>query len=156
MEILQNNSVHRCLLLSWIPGHPYSRSSVQFNSVIQLSPTLCDTMDYSTPGFPLHHQLPELAQTHVHWVNNAIQSSHPLSSLSPAINISQHQSLFQWVQFFTWSGQSIGASASVLLNIQDWFPLGLIGWLSLMPKGLPTVFPNTTVQKHQFFSAHLS
>ena len=58
----------------------------------------CDPMDCSTPGFPVHHQLPELAQTHVHWVSDAIQSSHPLSSPSPpAFNLSQHQSLFQWV-----------------------------------------------------------
>ena len=58
----------------------------------------CDPMDCSTPGFPVHHQLPELAQTHIHWVSDAIQSSHPLSSPSPpAFNLSQHQSLFQWV-----------------------------------------------------------
>ena len=70
----------------------------QFSSVAQSCPTLCDPMDCSTPGFPVHHQLPELAQTHVHWVSDAIQPSHPLSSLSPpAFNLSQHQGLFQWV-----------------------------------------------------------
>ena len=60
--------------------------------------TLCDPMDCSTPGLPVHHQLPELTQTRVHWVGDAIQSSHPLSTLSPpAFNLSQHQCLFKWV-----------------------------------------------------------
>ena len=72
--------------------------SVQFNSVTQLCPTLCDPMNRSTPGLPVHHQLPEFTQTHVHWVCDAIQPSHPLSSPSPpAPNPSQHQGLFQWV-----------------------------------------------------------
>jgi len=67
-------------------------------SVTQLSLTLCDPMDCSTPGLPVHHQLLELTQTHVHWVGDAIQPSHPLSSPSPpAFNLSQHQGLFQWV-----------------------------------------------------------
>ena len=71
---------------------------VQFSSVTQSYLTLCNPMDCSTPGFPVHHQRPELAQTQVHWVSNAIQPSHPLSSLSPpALNLSQHQDLFQWV-----------------------------------------------------------
>ena len=70
----------------------------QFSSVTQSCPTLCDPMDWSTPAFPVHHQLPELAQTHVHWVGDAIQPSHPLSSPSPpAFNLAQQQSLFQWV-----------------------------------------------------------
>ena len=70
----------------------------QFNSVPQLCPVLCDPMDCSTPGFPVHHQLPELAQTHAHRVGDTIQPSHPLSSpFPPAFNLSQHQSLFQWV-----------------------------------------------------------
>ena len=71
--------------------------SVQFSSVTQSCPTLCDPMDSSTPGLPIHHQLPESTQTHVHWVGDAIQPSHPLSSPSPALNLSQHQGLFQWV-----------------------------------------------------------
>ena len=66
-------------------------------SVTQSCPTRCDPMDCSTPGFPVLHQPPELAQTHVHWVGDAIQPSHPLSSPSPAFNLSQHQGLFQWV-----------------------------------------------------------
>ena len=73
-------------------------SSVQFSSVTQSCPTLCDTMSCSTPGLPVHHQHPEFTQTHVHRVSDAIQPSHPLPSPSPpAPNPSQHQSLFQWV-----------------------------------------------------------
>ena len=72
--------------------------SVQFSSVTQLCPTLCDPMNHSTPGLPVHHQLLEFSQTHVHRVSDAIQPSHPLSSPSPpAPNPSQHRSLFQWV-----------------------------------------------------------
>ena len=72
--------------------------SVQFSSVAQSCPTLRDPMNRSTPGLPVHHQLPEFTETHVHQVSNAIQPSHPLSSLSPpAPNPSQHQSLFQWL-----------------------------------------------------------
>ena len=70
----------------------------QFSSVAQSCPTLCNPMNRSTPGLPVHHQLPEFTQTHVHWVGDAIQPSHPLSSPSPpAPSPSQHQSLFQWV-----------------------------------------------------------
>ena len=70
--------------------------SVQFSSVAQSCPTLCDPMDCSTPGLPVHHQVLELAQTHIHRVGDAIQPSHPLSSPSPpAFNLSQHQGLFQ-------------------------------------------------------------
>ena len=73
-------------------------SSAQFSSVTQSCPTLCDPMNCSTPDLPVHHHLPEFTQTHVHWVSDAIQPSHPLSSPSPpAPNPSQHQSLFQWV-----------------------------------------------------------
>ena len=134
---------------------------VQFSSVGQSCPTLFDPMNYSTPGFPIHHQLLEFTQTHVHWVGDAIQSSHPLSSPSPpAFNLSQHQGLFRWVSSSkTSGGPSVGvsASASVLpMNIQDWFPLGWTGWISLQSNGLSRVFSNTTVQKHQFFSAQLS
>ena len=72
--------------------------SVQFSSVTQSCLTLCDPMDCSMPGLPVHHQLPELTQTHVHWVSDGIQPSHPLSSPSPpAFNLSQHQDLLKWV-----------------------------------------------------------
>ena len=74
-----------------------SLSAIQFSSVAQLCPTLCKPMACSMPGFPVHHQLPGLTQTHVHWVGDAIQPSHLLLSLSPAFNLSQHQGLFKWV-----------------------------------------------------------
>ena len=73
-------------------------SPVQFSSVAQSCPTLCNPMNRSTPGLPVHHQLPESTQTHVHWVGDATQPSHPPSSPSPpALNVPQHQDLFQWV-----------------------------------------------------------
>ena len=73
-------------------------SSVQFSSVAQSCPTLWDPMNHSTPGLPVHHQLPEFTQTHVHWVSDAIWPSQPLSSPSPpAFDLSQHQGLFKWV-----------------------------------------------------------
>ena len=77
--------------------NPKMLPSVQFSSV-QSCPALCDPMDCSMPGLPAHHQLPKFTQTHVHWVDDAIQPSHPLLSPSPpACNLSQHQGLFQWV-----------------------------------------------------------
>ena len=101
----------------------------------------------------------KLAQTHVHWVGDAIQPSHPLLSPSPAFNLSQHQGSFPMNQLFTSGGQSIraSASASVLpMNTQDWFPLGLTGLISLQSKRLSRGFSNSTVQKHQFFSTQHS
>ena len=98
---------------------------------------LCDPMDCSTPGFPVLHYLPEFAQTHIHWVGDAIQPSHPLSPLSPDINLSQHQS-FLVSRLFASGDQSIGASASATvlpMNIQRCFPLGLIGLISFHPRG---------------------
>ena len=77
-----------------LPTEPFS--SVQFSSVAQSCPTLCNPMNRNTPGLPVHHQLLEFTQTHIHWVSDAIQPSHPLSSPSPlAPNPSQHQNLFQ-------------------------------------------------------------
>ena len=115
-------------------------------------------MDKSTPGLPVHHQLLELTQTHVHWVSDTIQPSHPLLSLLlPSIFPSIRA--FPMSQFFTSGGQSIGVSASISvlpMNIQDWFPLEWTGWISLQSKGLSRVFSNPTVQKHQFFSSQLS
>ena len=132
----------------------------QFSSVLQSCPTLCDPMDCSTPGFPVHHQLPELVQTHVHRVGDAIQPSHPLSSpFSSCLQSFPTSGSFPMSQFFTSGGQSIGVSASTSvlpLNTQDLFPLGWTGWISLQSKELSRVFSNTTVQKHQFFSTHLS
>ena len=133
--------------------------SVQFSSVAQSCSTLCNPMDCRMPGLPVHCQLLEFTQTHVHWVGDAIQPSHPLSSLSPpALNLSQHQGLFKWVSSSHQVAKVfISASASVLpMNIQDWSPLEWTGWISLQSKGLSRVFSNTTVQKHQFFSAQLT
>ena len=134
--------------------------SVQSSLVAQSCLTLCNPMDFSTPGFLVHHQLLEFTQTHVHWVGDAIQRSHPLSPLSPpAFNLSQHQGLFQWVLSLHQVAKSItvSASTSVLpMNIQDWSPLELIGWISLQSKGLSRIVSNTTVQKHQFFGAQFS
>ena len=78
-------------------SHTAGRFFTIFSSVNQSCPTLCDPLDCSTPGFPVHHQLPELTQTHVYWVGDAIQPSHPLSSPSRTFNLSQHQGLFKWV-----------------------------------------------------------
>ena len=83
--------------LSSVHGILQARTLVQFSSVIQSCPTLCNLMDCSTPGLPVYYQLPELTQTQVRRVGDAIQSSHPLPSPSPAFNLSQHQGLFQWV-----------------------------------------------------------
>ena len=143
---------------SWSPPRtPFGgcRRSVERQFAVQsLSRVwLCKSMDCNTTGFPVLHHLLELAQTHVHWVGDAIQPSYPLSSPSPhAFYLSQHQGLFKWVSSSYPRGQSIGASASVLpMNIQDWFSLGWTGCISLQSKGLSRVFSNTTVQKHQFF-----
>ena len=172
---------------SWLLTGNNSRvSSVQLLSHVQL----CNPMNCSMPGLPVHHQLPEYTQTHVLWVSDAIQPSYPLSPPSPPAlnlffvlfsqfthnilgffkfyfifklyiivlvlpNLSQHQSLFKWAS----GGQSTGVSASTAvlpMNTQDWFPLGWTGWISLQSQGLSRVFSNTTVQKHQFFSAQPS
>ena len=91
-SVLLQKALFYFLWLSIVPLCIY-----QFSSVPQSCPTLCNPMDCSTQGFPVHHQLLELAQTHVHWVGYAIQPSHPLSSPSPVFSLSQHQGLFQWV-----------------------------------------------------------
>ena len=130
------------------PGSKLPNTSVQSLSRVWL--TFCDPMDCSTPGFPVHRQLPGL--TH------SCPSSwwcHPTSLLSPsppAFNLSQHQGLFKW-----FGSLWVSAATSILpMNIQDWFPLGWTGWISLQSKELSRVFYNTTVQKHQFLDAQLS
>ena len=121
---------------------------------------LCDHMDCNTPGFLVLHYLTECTQTHIHWVDDAIQPSHLLSPpSSPALNLSQHQGLFPVSQLFASHGQSIGASASASvlpMNGQGWFRIGLTGLISLLSKRLSRVFSNTTVQKHQFFGTQPS
>ena len=126
--------------------------SVPFSCSVMSGP-----MDCSTLGFPVHHQLPELAQTHIHQVGDAIQPSHPLSSHSlPALSLCQHQGLFQWVSSSYQVAKVLVLQLQHLpMNIQDWFPLGWTGWISLQSKGLSKVFSNTIVQKHQFFGAQL-
>ena len=121
----------------------------QFSSVAQLCLTLCDPMDCSTPGFPVHHHLLELAQTHVHWVDDAIQPSHLLLSPSPpAFNHSQHQGLLKWVSS---SHQVVKVLESQLQRKPSNEYSGLISFrIYLLSKGLARVFSNTTVQKHQF------
>ena len=145
----------------WEPNTQYLSDmpiySVQFSSVAQSCLTLCDPMNRSTLGLPIHHQLPEFTQTHVHRVGDAISSSVvPFSSCPQSLPASGP---FPVSQLFAWGGQSIGvsASASVLpMNTQDWSPLGWTGWISLQSKGLSRVFSNTTVQKHQSFGTQLS
>ena len=110
----------------------------QFSSVVQSCATLCDPVDYSMSGFPVHHQLLELTQTDVHWVIDAIHLSSgiPFSSCLQSFPASGP---FPMSQFFASGGQSIGVSASESvfpMNIQDWFPLGLTGLISLQSKGL--------------------
>ena len=108
---------------------------------------------------PVHHELPEFTQIHVHWVSDATQPSHHLLSPSPPALNHQASGSFQMSQLFTSGGWNIGVSASTSvlpMNIQDWSPLGYTCWISLQSKGLSRVFSNTTVQKHQFFGAQLS
>ena len=138
-------------------SHTRLSDSVQFSrSVVSDSVTAWTSM----PGFPIHHQLLEPIQTHVHRVGDAIQPSHLLSSpFPPALNLSLHQGFFLKSQFFSSGGQSIGASASASvlpMNIQDWFPLRLTHLISLQSKEPSRVFSNTTVQKQQFFGTQFS
>ena len=139
------------VLLKW--------SSVQFSSVVQACPTLCHPMIGSMPGLPVHHQLPEFTQIHIHRVSDTIQPSHPVSPPSPpASNLSQHQSLsnesalrMRWPKYWSFSFSIIPSK-----EIQDWYPSEWTDWIFLQSKALWKVFSNTTVQKHQFFSAQPS
>ena len=101
------------------------------SSVAQSCVTLCDPMNHSMPGPPVHHQLPESTQTHVHWVSDAIQTSYPLVSPAPSTQSFPASGSCPMSQLFAWGGQSIrvSASTSVLpINTQDWSPLdGLVG-----------------------------
>ena len=118
-------------------------------SVTQLCPTLCDPMDCSTPGFPVLHQLQELAQTYVYWVSEAIQPSHPVIPFSSSLQSFPASGSFPLRRNFESGGQSIGVSASVSIpsmHIQDWFPSELTDLLSLLSKGLSRVFSNTKLK----------
>ena len=137
----------------------FSNYSVQFSSIAQSCPTLCDPVNCSMPGLPVYHKLPEFTQTHVHRVSDGIQPSNPVVPFSSCSQSLPASRSFPMNQLFAWGSQSIGVSASASVhpvNTQDWSPLGCTGWISLLSKGLSRVFSNTTVQKHQFFSAQLS
>ena len=145
----------------WIPtnnGKVFLKcisNSVHFSSVAWLCSALCDPTDCSTPGLP--SPTPRIYSNSCPlswWCHPIISSSVPFSSCPKSFPASGS---FLMSQLLTSGGQSIGASASVLpMNIQDWFPLGWTGWISLQSKGLSRVFSNTTVQKHQFFGAQPS
>ena len=137
-----------------------SREPIQFSSVAQLCPTLCDPMNHSMQGLPVHHQLPEF--TKLMSIESVMPSNHLilyhpllfLPSIFPSIRVFSNESalLIRWPKY-----------CSFIFNIspsnkytQDWFPLGWAAWISLQSKGLSRVFSNITVQKHQFFGAQLS
>ena len=132
------------------------RGSVQFSRSVMSNSLL--PHESQKLGLPVHHQLLEFTQTKVHRVGDTIQASHPLSSHSSAPNPSQHQGLFQWVNSSHEVAKVlVSASTSVLLmNTQDWSPLGWTGWVSLQCKALSRVLSSITVQKHHFFGAQLS
>ena len=147
-------------MTSFISNNLIINYNQSVSSVAQSCPTLCDPMDCSMPGFPVYHQLPGLAQTHVHRVGDAITNHlilyHPLLLL-PSVFL--RTGSFPMSQLFTSGGQSTGASASTSvlpMNIQDWFPLGLAGLISVQSKGFSRVSSNTTVQKHQLFGTQIS
>ena len=130
--------------------------SLQFSSVAQSCLTLCNPMNCSTPGLPVHHQLPDSCPSS-RWCHPAISFSViPFSSCPKSLPASGS---FAMSQLLAWGGQSTGVSdlTSVLpMNTQDWSPLEWTAWISLQSKGLSRVFSNTTVQKHQFFGAQPS
>ena len=128
--------------------HPCCRSGAKS------CPTLCGPMDCSIPGFSVPHHL-EFAQVDGHWIGDAIQPSHPLlPSFPSAFNLCQHRGLFQWVSCSCQMTKILEFQLQYLLPVssQDWFPLRSTGLISLLSKGLSSVFSSTTVWKHQFFS----
>ena len=144
-DCIQRHWTMHCGIGKWV-----NCVSCEFSvsSATQSCVTLCDPMDCSTPGLPVHHQLPEFTQTHVHWVGDAIQPSHPLSSPSPpTFNFSPHQSLFQWVN----SSHEVAKvlEFSISINPSNEHP-GLIfrmDWLDLLAiQELWRVFSNTTCE----------
>ena len=134
-------------------------SSVHFTSVAQSCPTICDPMNRSTPGLPVHHQLPESTKPmSIELVMPSTISSSviPFSSCPQPLPASES---FPMSQIFSWGGQSTGVSALASFlpkKSQAWSPSEWTGWISLQSKGLSRVFSNITVQKHQFFGAQPS
>ena len=134
-------------------------NNFQFSSVTDSCPTLCDPMNHSAPGLPVHHQLQEFTRTHVHWVGDAIQPSHPMLYPSPpAFNLSQQQGLFKWVSSLHQVAKVLELKFNISPSNEHPGLISLsIDWLDILQsKGPLRVFSNTTVQKHQFFSAQLS
>ena len=135
------------------------KAKYQFSAVAQSCPTLCDPINRSTPGLPVHHKHLESTQTHAYRVGDAIQQPHPVVPCSSCPQSLPASGSFPMSQPFAWGGQSIGVSASasvIPINTQDFSPLGWTSWISLQSKGLSRVFSNTRVQKHQFFITELS
>ena len=131
------------LILKWGYFWPWGNEFISCCSVSQLCLILCDLMCCSMPSFPDLHFLPEFALTNLHWVNDAIQTSHPLPPSPPALSLLR---AFSNKLAFASGGQSIEASAPDLpMNTQVWFPLGLTGSISLLSKGLSRAFSSTTV-----------
>ena len=139
-------------------------TSVQFSSFAQSCLALCDPMDCSTSGLPVHHQLPELTQTYAHQVSDTIQPYHLVVPISSHLQSFSASGSSQMSQLFASGGQSIGVSASVSvlpMNIQDWFPLGWTGWISLQSKELESLLQHhsskaSILQCSDFFIVQLS
>ena len=137
---------------------PVFQTRHQFSSVAQSCPTLCNPMDFSMPGLPVHPNSRSLLK--LVSIESVIPSNHViccplllLPSIVPSIRVFSNESALQ----IRWPKYGVSASTSVLpMNIQDWFPLGWTDWISLQSKGLSRVFSSTTVQKHQFFGAQIS
>ena len=132
-------------------------SSVQFSHSVVSNSLWTHGLQHTR--LPCPSPAPRAYSNSCPWVGDAIQPSHPLSSLSPpAFYLSQRQGLFQWDSSSHQVPKywSFSFNTSLSNDYSDWFPLGLIGWISLQSKGLSRVFSNTTVQKHQFFSTQLS
>ena len=136
---------------------PKSCKSTNSCSVTKLCPTLFNSTDCSMPGFPVLHHLPEFAHTHIHWVGDAIQLSHPVTPFSSCPQSFPALRSFLVSQLFASGVQHIRTLASVLpMTIQGWFPLGSTGLISLLSKGLSRVFYSTRVQKHRLSSVQPS
>ena len=161
MQVLARNiRVNKSLQVTHTFNTHIQSTEKQIAVAVQLlSPSLCDSMDFSTSGFPVLHYLLDFAQTHVYWVDDTIQPGHSLSPPSPpALNLPQHQGLFQWVS----SSHQVTKVLELQLKHQSsneysrLISLRLDCLISLLSTGLLRVFSSTTIQKHQFFSTQPS
>ena len=141
----------------------HGNAFLQFSSVTQSCPTLCDSMDYSRPGFPVHHQLPELAQTHVHRVDVAIQPSHPLypllllPSIFPSIRVFPHESLLpiRWRKYWTFNISPSNEYSGLISFRIDWFdPLAVQGTLKSLLQHIKSI--NSSVLKFLYYPTLIS